>query len=102
LAVVIELLGHEAIIDINNESKGATTSILATRKSRGGANIEAKDHYGETPLHSAGAESHVAIVQALLAVEADCRAANNEGKLPIRQAVAYGNSEGAKYLRRQY
>jgi ankyrin repeat protein len=49
---VLELLDCGAVIDANNDSNGATTSLLGKRKSRG-ADIEAKDNFGYTPLHVA-------------------------------------------------
>jgi ankyrin repeat protein len=52
LAVVIKLFGHRADIAANTDSKnGKTYCILGKRKSRGGAGTEAKDRYGNTPLH---------------------------------------------------
>jgi ankyrin repeat protein len=71
LTVVIELLGP-------NDSDGATTSILGKRKSRGGANIEAKDRFGDTPLHVASWNGHPVIVKALLSCGANILAANNQ------------------------
>jgi ankyrin repeat protein len=82
VAVVSELLGP-------NDSDGATTSILGKRKSRE-AYIEAKDDHGDTPLHIASWKGHLAIVKALLAVEADILAANIKGQLAIHQAVRKG------------
>jgi ankyrin repeat protein len=95
LAVVIELLGHGA------ESLGATTSLLGKHKSRG-ANAEAQNIYGNTPLHFASVEGHVAIVQALLRGGANILTANNQGKTPIHKAVSRGNSEASKYLLQHY
>jgi ankyrin repeat protein len=51
LAVVIELLSP------NDSSDGATTSILGKRKSRG-ADTEAKNRDGDTPLHLASLKGH--------------------------------------------
>jgi hypothetical protein len=99
LAVVIELLGHRAGIDANNDSKGAT-SILGKPKSRG-ANIEAKNSDGETPLHMAAFFGHLAVVKALLSGGANILAANYGGELPIHNAVSRRRSEVAKYLLQQ-
>jgi ankyrin repeat protein len=97
LPVAIELCGHGVNIDANNDSHGATTGILGKRKSRG-ANIEAKDRDGDTPLHLACMSAYFPIVKALLAVGADCRATNNNGRLPLHIVMSYGHSEGAKHL----
>jgi hypothetical protein len=43
--------GHPAVVNelmSPNDSNGATTTVLDNRKSRGEANIEAKDRYGST------------------------------------------------------
>jgi ankyrin repeat protein len=92
LAVVIELL---------SPSNG-TTTLLGKRKSRG-ADIDAKDSTGDTPLHYASLYNHVLIVKALLAAGADCRVANNNGQLPIHRALTCGrNSEASKYLLQEF
>jgi ankyrin repeat protein len=91
LAVVNELLSP-------NDSNDTTTSILGKRKSREGANIEAKDCDGNTPLHFASQRGHLAILKALLSGGADILAANNRGRLPIHYAVTYRHSEVAKCL----
>jgi cytohesin len=96
VAVVIELLGHGAGIDANNDSEGAT-STLSKRKRRG-ADTEARDNDGETPLHKASYKGCMFIVKALLSGGANIIAANNAGLLPIHQAMASENSEVAKYL----
>jgi ankyrin repeat protein len=71
LAVIIELLSP-------NDSNGtATNSILGKRKSRG-ANIEAKDRYGNTHLHLASLFGRVASVRALLRGGANILAVNND------------------------
>jgi ankyrin repeat protein len=100
LAVVNELLGHGVITDANNDSSDGTTTILGKRKSRG-ANIEAKDRDGETPLHIASAKGHLAVVKALLSSGANILAAKNDGHLPIHRAVRQGKSAVSKYLFQQ-
>jgi ankyrin repeat protein len=90
LAVVIELLGP-------NDIDGATTSILGKRKSRG-ADTEAKDCEGDTPLHDASSRGHLSVVKALMSGGADILAINDQGELPIYQAVRERHSEVAKYL----
>jgi ankyrin repeat protein len=83
LAVVIELLGP------NDSDHGATTSILGKRKSpRRGANIEATDNNGDTPLHVASAHGHLAIL-----------AVNKYGKeLPVHRALIHRKPEVSKCL----
>jgi ankyrin repeat protein len=101
LAVVSELLSPGAEMDANNDSNGATTSILGKRKSRG-ANIEAKDRYGNTPLHFASIHNNLAIVKALLSSGADILAANNQGRLPIHRAFSRGHSAVIKCLLKKF
>jgi ankyrin repeat protein len=90
LPVIIELLSP-------NDSNGATTSILGKRKSRG-ANIEAKNSRGNTPLHLASICDVLPVVKALLSGGADILATNNDGLLPIHEAMNRGKSEMAKCL----
>jgi ankyrin repeat protein len=99
-AVVHELLGHHGVemIDANNDSNGATTSILGKRKNRGGANMEAKTNEGDTPLHWASYQGHLPVVNALVSGGANILAANDEGELPIHFAVQRGRSAVAKCL----
>jgi ankyrin repeat protein len=95
LAVVVELLNP-------NDSNGTTTSILGKRKSRARANIEVKDRKGNTPLHFASLYDHLAIVKALVSAGADILVANDQGLLPIHQAVYRRKSEVSKYLLQHY
>jgi ankyrin repeat protein len=96
LAVVNELLSP------NDSSNGATTSLLGKRGRRGGADTEAKDNIGDTPLHDASRNGHMAIVKALLSGGANILATDHDGMPPIHQAVTFGNSEVAKYLLQQF
>jgi ankyrin repeat protein len=100
LAVVNELLGHGAIIDAKNDSSDDTTTILGKRKSRG-ANIDATDKNGNTPLHFAITTGHLAVVKALLSSGANILVANDGGQSPIHMALICRQSEVAKSLLRQ-
>jgi ankyrin repeat protein len=73
------------------------SSASARAKSRG-ADTEAKDGLGCTPLHLASAKGHLAIVKTLLAVGANILAVSDGGRLPVHLAVRDGHSEVAKYL----
>jgi ankyrin repeat protein len=91
LTVAIELLSPK-------DSNGSTPpSILDKRKSRG-ADTEAKNKGGSTPLHYASMRGHVAVVKALLSRGANILAANNRGKLPVHYAVIERKSAVSKYL----
>jgi ankyrin repeat protein len=93
-AAVIELLNPD-------DSNDTTTTFLGKRKSRAGANTEAKDNDGDTPLHIAIMSCHLPVVKALVSSGANILAANNEGDLPIHEAVTAGSSAVIKYLLQQ-
>jgi ankyrin repeat protein len=97
-AVVDELLSPGVNIDAKNDSNDATTSILGKRKSRRGANTEAKDSIGDTPLHDASLKGHVAIVKVLLSHGANILMANDAGKLPVHRAMSCGKTAVVKCL----
>jgi ankyrin repeat protein len=96
VAVVVELLNPGDEIHAN-DSDGTTTTILGKRKRRG-ADTEAKNRYGDTPLHKACFNGHLAVVKALVSGGANILAANNRGKLLIYEAMRKGKAEVAKYL----
>jgi hypothetical protein len=64
LAVVIELLRHRAVINANDGSSKGSTTIRDKRKSCG-ADTDTKDCDGDTPLHYASWNGHLAIVKVL-------------------------------------
>jgi hypothetical protein len=76
-------LGHPAVVNellSPNDSNGATSR---------GANIEAKNYQGETPLHNASCNGRLLVVKVLVSGGANILARNNDGGLPIQQAVNY-------------
>jgi hypothetical protein len=95
LAVVIELLGP------SDSNDGATTTILGIRTSRRGANIDAKNHRGNTPLHNSAISGNMAMANLLLSGGADILAVNNDGQLPVHGAVILRKPEMSKYLLQQ-
>jgi ankyrin repeat protein len=91
LAVANELLSP-------NDSNDSSPTISSKRKSRAGANTEAKDNDGNTPLHCASGRDHLPVVKALLSAGANILAVNNRGRLPIHFAVGEGYSAVSKCL----
>jgi ankyrin repeat protein len=62
-----------------------------------GADVNAKDEQGYTPLHNA-AEGHKEIVELLIAKGADVNAKDESGGTPLLAAARYGRKEVAKLL----
>ena len=50
-----------------------------------GTDVNAKDEYGDTPLHDAAREGDSEAVEILIANGADVNAINNRGKTPLDQ-----------------
>jgi ankyrin repeat protein len=98
------LKGHVVVVNellSPNDSNGAPTSILGKRKSRRGADVDAKDRHGRTPLHIVSCCGHFPVIKALLSGGADILAANNAGRLPFHEAVRFRRLDVAKYLLQQ-
>ncbi len=60
-----------------------------------GANIEAENKDGFTPLHSAAGHGHVGAILALLDKGADVAAVNVNGYTPLHSAAGEGHTDGA-------
>ena len=55
-----------------------------------GANVEAQDEDGDTPLCLAAIKGNFTIVSMLIEYSANVNAVNNEGQSPLFQATAHG------------
>jgi ankyrin repeat protein len=63
-----------------------------------GANPNAKDNIGRTPLHYAAREGHVEIVKLLLERGADPNAKDNTGLMPLHMAALRGHVDVVRVL----
>jgi len=58
------------------------------------ADLNAKDNFGETPLHSASRNGHLKVVEQIVATEGDSSNANdNYGQTPLHYACEEGHLE---------
>jgi len=63
-----------------------------------GADVNATDGNGVTPLHFAASENHGEVVELLIAEGADVNATDKNGATPLHMAAAQGNKEIAELL----
>ena len=64
----------------------------------GGADVNAKDNFGETPLHWSAREGHLEITQALIEAGADVNTKDNDGDTPLHSSAMNGHLEVARDL----
>ena len=62
------------------------------------ADADAKDNYGQTPLHGAAAAGHNGMVQLLLANQAESNARNNNGHTPLYLAELHAREHTVELL----
>jgi ankyrin repeat protein len=63
-----------------------------------GADLEARDGTGWTPLHQAASRGHTEIAKALIQAGADLEAKNKLGRTPLHIAAYWGRTEAVKAL----
>ena len=62
------------------------------------ATTEARNTWGETPLHQCTSRGHLELVLLLLDASADVNAVDNESLTPLHQALIHSNREAVELL----
>lgn len=65
-----------------------------------GANVNAADTTGITPLHSAAVGDHIAVAELLIAKGADVNAKTDNGVTPLHLATFWGHDDMVALLKR--
>jgi hypothetical protein len=85
---------NEELLDASK--KGDVEKVKKLLKE--GADVNAKDRFGFTPLHYTALNGHIEIVKLLIERGADVNAKTNGGWTPLRFAAIYGHIEIVKLL----
>ena len=89
------LAGSRHWLAVNGKHKNVAKLLLSA-----GADINATDSDGKSPLHVAARFGHVEFVQFLIDNGADLEIKNNEGETPLGTAISFGQTEVAELIQR--
>ncbi len=65
-----------------------------------GADLNAEDEYGKTPLHNAAWSGHKDVAELLLSRGADAEAQDKKGSTPLDEAIRRGHKEIVQLLQK--
>lgn len=82
-----------AAVSIGDEYIESVRKLL-----RAGAEVNAKDSNGDTPLHRAAYSAGIETVRELLSCGADIQACNKDGQTPVAVAIVRGDKKIAELL----
>lgn len=85
---------HSAVAD----DEGPAAKEIVRMLLEAGADPNARNASGGTPLHTAGFTGNIAIIQMLLAAKADPTVADDKGQQPLDYARERGHSEAAALI----
>ena len=104
LDIIEFLIQNGARIDVKEEKSGRTALHMATKPEvaklliEKGAQIEAKDTRGRTPLLICAMESHAEVAQVLVQHGAQVNSKTGGGNTPLTFATSYGHIDMVKLL----
>jgi len=105
--VIAELIAKRAQLDVSDDFPSGTVFHYAAERGNtemtelliaSGADLNAKNVGGDTPLHSAVRAGHKDIAELLIANGADVNANNNEGQTPVDIAISHNHKEIVELL----
>ena len=100
-AVVLVGCGPSEPLDISIHDAARIGDIEAVKQHLAdGADVNAKNKVGQTPLHEAAASGHKEIAELLIAKGANMNTKNAEGKTPLDSAIQLKRTEIADLLRK--